>query len=44
MTLIFYIIKICFSIMIRNIFWTIEAVFKEIGAVVLTEDGGNRAK
>ena len=28
----FEIIKICFSIMIRNIFWAIEAVFKDIRA------------
>ena len=34
----FYIIKICFSIIIRNIFWAVEAVFEEIRAFIFIDN------
>ena len=34
----FYIINICFSIIIRNIFWAVEAVFEEIRAFIFLDN------
>ena len=34
----FCIIKICFSIIIRNIFWAVEAAFEEIRAFTFVDN------